>query len=328
MRFAEWEVPAMRFSHALQLFVVAILMIVGPHAAAWAEQTENPADHSHSESAPHERLRMDFGWKFTLGRASDRSRGFMYPDNYMRGDDEFNLHLLRQQTRTDDASARCIREAGAHVLRGGACKPRSSPYSFDGLGRLGLALLEEARAATGLPIDSELLHVNEASEFARRVDMIQIGTRNAQNYDLIRAAAATGEPILLKRGMASTIEEWLLAAEYILSQGNPNVVLCERGIRTFDRFTRNTLDVSAIVVAKRETHLPVLADPSHAAGVREYVPGVAKAAIAGGADGLLIEVHPKPEYALCDGAQSLSPEEFQELMNDLRPLANALGRTL
>jgi len=158
--------------------------------------------------------------------------------------------------------------------------------------------------------------------------MIQIGTRNAQNYDLIWAAAVTGKPILLKRGMASTIEEWLLAAEYILSQGNPNVVLCERGIRTFDRFTRNTLDVSAIVVAKRETHLPVLADPSHVAGVRECVPGLAKAAIAAGADGLLIEVHPEPELALCDGAQSLSPEEFQKLMNDLRSLANALGRTV
>ncbi len=225
-------------------------------------------------------------------------------------------------------TARRVKELGAHILRGGAYKPRTSPYSFQGLGAEGLRFLSRARELTGLRIVTELISVTDIEPVTRCADLIQIGARNAQNTPLLCDAARSGKPILLKRGMSCTIEEWLMSAEYVLSHGNPNVILCERGIRSFETMTRNTLDLSAVVVAKRETHLPVIVDPSHATGKRELVIPLARAAIAAGADGLLVEVHPDPDKALCDGAQSLTFELFAQLVKEVTPIAHALGRTL
>jgi len=214
--------------------------------------------------------------------------------------------------------ARAVKEAGAHMLRGGAFKPRTSPYSFQGLGEEGLKYLREAGDAFGLPVVTEVLdprHVNLVAEYA---DVLQIGARNMQNFPLLREVGRSGKPVLLKRGFGSTIEELLSAAEYVLLEGNDQVMLCERGIRTFERATRFTLDIAAVPVLKELTHLPVIVDPSHAAGKRSLVPPLAKAALAAGADGLIIEVHPKPEEALSDGPQSLTPEDFAALMRELR----------
>jgi 3-deoxy-7-phosphoheptulonate synthase len=224
------------------------------------------------------------------------------------------------------AAARAVREAGATVLRAGAFKPRSSPYSFQGLGRAGLALLARARAETGLLIVTEAMDSEGMDVVAETADIIQIGARNMQNYSLLKDAGRAGKPILLKRGLSATIQELLLSAEYILAEGNPNVILCERGVRGFDPATRNLLDLSAIPVVHGLSHLPIIADPSHGTGHRDMVMPMAKAAVAGGADGLLVEVHPTPDRALSDGAQSLYPEQFERLMKEVRLIAEAIGR--
>ncbi len=223
-------------------------------------------------------------------------------------------------------TAHAVKAAGAHLLRAGAFRPCSSPYAFQGLGRAALELLAEARAATGLGVVTEVMSPDQVPMVAECADVLQIGTRNMQNYSLLHAVGEAGKPVLLKRGMMSTIEELLMSAEYVLSHGNGRVMLCERGIRTFETSTRNTLDLSAIPVLKQLTHLPVLIDPSHATGNWEYVPALARAAIAAGADGLLIEVHPHPELALSDGAQSLRPERFGELVAQVRAVARAVDR--
>jgi 3-deoxy-7-phosphoheptulonate synthase len=219
-----------------------------------------------------------------------------------------------------------LRASGATVLRGGAFKPRTSPYAFQGLGVKGLELLAEARAQTGLAIVTEAIETDTLPAVAEYADIIQIGARNMQNYPLLRRAGQTGKPILLKRGMAATIKELLLSAEYILAEGNPHVILCERGIRSFDDQTRNLLDLTAIPVVKALSHLPIIADPSHGTGVRAKVTPMARAAVAAGADGLMIEVHPDPDHARSDGAQSLWPDQFDELVSQVSLIAEAIGR--
>jgi len=224
-------------------------------------------------------------------------------------------------------TARQVRAAGARVLRGGAFKPRTSPYDFQGLGRDGLELLAEARAETGLLVVTEVMDSSEVDLVASYADILQIGSRNMSAFRLLQRAAETGKPILLKRGFQATIREWLLSAEYILAHGNERVLLCERGIRTFDsEFTRNTLDLNAIPVLKQETHLPVIADPSHGTGRADLVPTMARAAVAAGADGLLIEVHHDPSAAVTDAKQTISTDDFATLMDDLRGLGRYLGR--
>ncbi|WP_322508774.1 3-deoxy-7-phosphoheptulonate synthase [Anaerolinea sp.] len=224
--------------------------------------------------------------------------------------------------------AHAVREAGAHALRGGAYKPRTSPYAFQGLGQEGLELLAEAREETGLPIVTEVMAPEMVPLVAKYADVLQIGARNMQNFALLHAAGESQRPVLLKRGMSATIEELLMAAEYILSHGNRRVILCERGIRTFENATRNTTDINAIPVIKALSHLPVILDPSHSTGRWEYVLPIARAAIAAGADGLIVEVHPHPEEALSDGGQSLKPERFVEMVEQVRRIAQAIGRDI
>lgn len=226
------------------------------------------------------------------------------------------------------ASAKAVKAAGATVLRGGAFKPRTSPYSFQGLEVEGLKMLAEARKVTGLPVVTEVMKESAVEVVAQYADVVQIGARNMQNYDLLKAVGQLRKPVLLKRGLASTIYEWLMSAEYIMSQGNMEVILCERGIRTFETATRNTLDLSAVAVLQHESHLPVVVDPSHGTGHYEYVESMALAAIAAGADGLMIEVHPNPQEAWSDGAQSLTPERFARLMQRARAVAHAVGREI
>lgn len=226
------------------------------------------------------------------------------------------------------ATARTVKAAGARILRGGAFKPRSSPYSFQGLGEEGLRLLALARAETGLPIVTEVLDVRTLETVAAQADMIQIGARNMQNFELLREVGVLKLPVLLKRGLSATIEEWLLAAEYIMREGNSQIVLCERGIRSFDTATRNTLDLAAVPLLHRLSHLPVIVDPSHATGKWRLVTPMSLAAVAAGADGLIIEVHPDPTAALSDGPQSLTPERFQGLMLKLRPVVAAMERSI
>ena len=223
-------------------------------------------------------------------------------------------------------TAHAVKEAGAHALRGGAYKPRTSPYSFQGLGEEGLKYMAEAREETGLPIVTEVMEPDLVPLVAEYADVLQIGARNMQNYALLHAVGEAQHPVLLKRGMSSLMEEWLMCAEYILSHGNTRVMLCERGIRTFETYTRNTFDINAIPVVKQLSHLPVIADPSHATGKWEYVAAAAKASVAAGADGLIIEVHPRPEEALSDGRQSLKPEKFAKLVTEMRAIARAVGR--
>ena len=225
-------------------------------------------------------------------------------------------------------TAFAVKKAGATVLRGGAFKPRTSPYSFQGLETEGLKYMKEAREATGLSVICEVTSARAIEDAVKYVDLLQIGARNMQNFELLKEAGKTGLPILLKRGLSATIDEWLNASEYIMAEGNSNVILCERGIRTFGTATRNTLDLSAVPVLRQKTHLPIIVDPSHATGVRAYVEPMAKAAVSAGADGLMIEVHPCPEKALSDGPQSLTFQEFDSLMNRLRPYAALEGRTL
>ena len=223
-------------------------------------------------------------------------------------------------------TARAVKAAGATLLRGGAYKPRTSPYSFRGLGPEGLEYLAEARAETGLPIVTEVLSPSDVEQVAAVEDMLQVGTRNAQNFALLEAVGGSGRPVLLKRGLSNTIEEWLLSAEHVVSCGNPDVVLCERGIRTFETATRNTLDLSAVPLIRSLSHLPIIVDPSHATGLRDLVAPMALAAVAAGADGLLVEVHPNPDEALSDGAQSLTPSQFTRLTDDVRHLTAALSK--
>jgi 3-deoxy-7-phosphoheptulonate synthase len=226
------------------------------------------------------------------------------------------------------ATARAVREAGAHALRGGAYKPRTSPYSFRGHGEDGLRMLDEARRETGLPVVTEVLNVQDVELVARHADMLQIGARNMQNYPLLEEAGRAGRPVLLKRGMSATIEEWLLSAEYVANAGNEDIILCERGIRTFETFTRNTLDLSAVLSVRELSHLPVIVDPSHGTGRWSMIAPMARAALAVGADGLMVEVHVNPAEATSDGAQSLRPDRFAEMMGQLRQMAPGFGLSL
>ena len=224
--------------------------------------------------------------------------------------------------------AKEVKEAGADMLRGGAYKPRTSPYAFQGLGFAGIMNLEQAKKETGMPIVSELMDSEQLEEFVEHVDIIQIGARNMQNFSLLKAVGKTKKPVLLKRGLANTIEEWIMSAEYVLAQGNPNVILCERGIRTFEKYTRNTLDLSVIPIIKEKTHLPIIIDPSHATGDWKLVEAMSLAAVVAGADGLMIEVHDHPECAWSDGAQSVKPKRFKEIIEKCRKAAKIVGREL
>jgi 3-deoxy-7-phosphoheptulonate synthase len=225
-------------------------------------------------------------------------------------------------------TAKNVQRMGATVLRGGAYKPRTSPYSFQGLGVQGLKMLAECKKKTGMPVVTEIVDPDMVDVVSSYADMLQIGARNMQNFALLKAVGKSNKPVLLKRGLMSTIQEFLNAAEYILAEGNPNVVLCERGIRTFETYTRNTLDISAVPILKQLTHLPVIVDPSHATGIRELILPVSRAAIAAGADGIIVEVHPNPDVALSDGPQSLTFVGFNELMRGITPIVEAMGRSL
>jgi len=225
-------------------------------------------------------------------------------------------------------TAHLVRDGGGHILRGGAFKPRTSPYSFQGLGLAGLQLLARARAETGMPVVTEVMSPSQVEAVSEMADIVQIGARNMQNFDLLREVGRQPKPVLLKRGLSSTIEEWLLSAEYVLSQGNYSVILCERGIRTFETATRNTLDIAAVPVLRELTHLPIIVDPSHGTGRWSLVGATARAAIAAGADGVMVEVHPRPDEALSDGPQSLTPQNFAALVPTLDAVAQAVGRTL
>jgi 3-deoxy-7-phosphoheptulonate synthase len=224
--------------------------------------------------------------------------------------------------------AKDVKAAGARMLRGGAFKPRTSPYTFQGLGTEGLELLAEAREATGLPVITEIMDTKDLDVIEKYADCLQVGARNMQNFALLKEVGRSKLPVMLKRGMSATIKDLLMSAEYILSEGNFNVLLCERGIRTFETYTRNTLDLNAIPVLKRETHLPVIVDPTHGIGIREHVPAMALAAVAAGADGLMIEVHNSPEVAMSDGEQALLPAEFGALVKQIRAVAEAIGRSV
>ena len=221
-----------------------------------------------------------------------------------------------------------VKDAGGVMLRGGAYKPRTSPYAFQGMGTEGILALAQARKQTGLPVVTELMSADKLDEFVEYVDVIQIGARNMQNFDLLKAVGKTNKPVLLKRGLANTIEEWIMSAEYILSEGNTNGMLCERGIRTFEPYTRNTLDLSVVPIIKKKTHLPIIIDPSHATGDWELVEAASLAAIAAGADGLIVEVHDHPECAWSDGAQSLKPDNFKELIRKGKAIAGVIGRAM
>jgi len=225
-------------------------------------------------------------------------------------------------------TARAVKRAGAKLLRGGAYKPRTSPYEFQGLREEGLKLLALAREQTGLKVVTEVMNTETVPLVAEYADVLQVGARNMQNYSLLERLGAVGKPVMLKRGLSATIREWLMAAEYIVAKGNPQVMLCERGIRTFETMTRNTLDINAVPVVKALSHLPVIVDPSHGIGIRKHVPAIARAGVAAGADGLIIEVHPRPEKALSDGYQSLTFEEFEVLMRQVAVIAGAVGRPL
>lgn len=224
--------------------------------------------------------------------------------------------------------AKAAKESGANMLRGGAFKPRTSPYSFQGMGLAGLDILCKAREVTGLPIVTELMSAEYLDLFDEKVDLIQIGARNMQNFDLLKQLGKTKKPILLKRGLNATYEEWIMSAEYIMSSGNPNVILCERGVRTFESYTRNTLDLQAIPVIRRLSHLPIIVDPSHAGGKWWLVEPMSKAAVAAGTDGLMIEVHNNPECALCDGGQSLKPAKYDTLLKEIRQIAEVVGKKM
>lgn len=234
---------------------------------------------------------------------------------------------VESESQLNEAAA-AVKSAGASILRGGAFKPRTSPFAFQGLQEVGLAFLSKARESTKMPVITEVVDPHEVNIVAKSADILQVGSRNMQNYSLLTAVGKSKWPVVLKRGFACTVTEWLTAADYILAEGNPNVILCERGIRTFESSVRFSLDIGSIPVLKKATHLPIIVDPSHAAGHFDLVPSMAKAAVAAGADGLLIEVHPNPSEALVDGSQSLNPDRFKQLMSDLKPIAKAVGRSI
>ncbi len=265
------------------------------------------------------------GWDFRPQKTQIRVRDVVI------GGDEVTIIAGPCSVESEEQTvetARAVKAAGARMLRGGAYKPRTSPYEFRGLGRRGLEILALAREETGLPVITEVMTPADIAEVHAYTDVFQVGARNAQNYLLLEEIGKAGKPVMLKRGLSMQLEEWLLAAEYVMSQGNPDVILCERGIRTFEPATRNTLDVSAVPVIQGMSHLPVFVDPSHAAGKRALVPSLALAGIAAGADGLMIEVHPSPDHALSDGAQSLTFAEFAALTPRIAAVAQAVGRSL
>jgi 3-deoxy-7-phosphoheptulonate synthase len=267
---------------------------------------------------------------FKLASRDFKPSGTTFPiGNHDIGSDELVIMAGPCSVENRDQiieTAIACKEAGAHILRGGAFKPRSSPYSFQGLGEEGLEYLAEARAETGMPIVTEVMEPGLVELVSQYADILQIGARNMQNYALLHAVGKSQHPVLLKRGMSNTMEEWLMSAEYILNHGNTRVMMCERGIRTFEKYTRNTFDINAIAVIKHISHLPIIADPSHATGKWEYVAAAAKGAVAAGADGLIIEVHPRPADALSDGGQSLKPKRFKTLVDDIRAIADAVGK--
>ena len=252
-------------------------------------------------------------------------------DDFRVGGDEVIVMAGPCSVENEDqisAAASAVKKAGAKVLRGGAFKPRSSPYSFQGLGEEGLKMMRTAADAEGLKVASEVMDISQIELVSKYSDILQVGARNMQNYTLLKELGKSKTPILLKRGISATIEEWLLSAEYILAGGNTEVMLCERGIRTFESYTRNTMDISAIPVVQKLSHLPIVADPSHGTGLRDKVAPMARAAIAAGADALIIEVHPDPDHAMSDGAQSIFPTQFDRLMAELRIIAPAIGRSI
>ena len=276
----------------------------------------------------HEVLRITEPYKLA-SRTFKPERTVVSMGDFRIGGDEVIVMAGPCSAETEeqvDAAAESVAKAGAKMFRGGAFKPRSSPYSFQGLGEDGLKLLREASNRHNLKLVSEVMDIGQLELLLRYVDMLQVGARNMQNFTLLRELGKTRTPILLKRGISATIEEWLLSAEYILAGGNTDVVLCERGIRTFESYTRNTLDISAIPVVQKLSHLPIVVDPSHGTGLRDKVAPMARAAVAAGADGLIIEVHPDPDHALSDGAQSMFPDQFERLMAELRIIAPAIGR--
>jgi 3-deoxy-7-phosphoheptulonate synthase len=265
-----------------------------------------------------------------VSRESHPSDSIVDVDGIRIGGEKFSMMAGPCSVESEEQllkTARAVKEAGATILRGGAYKPRTSPYEFQGLGKEGLRLLQAAKDETGLKIITEVLSERDVEHVSRTADILQIGARNAQNYQLLIEAARSGKPVLLKRGMSERIEEWLLGAEYILAHGNPNVFLCERGIRTFETYTRNTLDLSAVAIAKKETHLPVIVDPSQGCGRADLVKVMCRGAVAMGADGLLIEVHPNPAEALSDGQQQVDLNGFKQLVKDLEPLLAVCGKT-
>ena len=278
----------------------------------------------------HEVLRITEPYKLA-SRTFKPERTVVVMGDFRIGGDEVIVMAGPCSAETEEqveASAAAVAKAGAKMLRGGAFKPRSSPYSFQGLGEDGLKLLRGAADRHNLKLVSEIMDISQLELLVRYVDMLQVGARNMQNFTLLRELGKTRTPILLKRGIAATIEEWLLSAEYMLSGGNTDVVLCERGIRTFESYTRNTLDISAIPVVQKLSHLPIVVDPSHGTGLRDKVAPMARAAVAAGADGLIIEVHPDPDHALSDGAQSMFPDQFDRLMAELRIIGSAIGRSI
>ena len=275
-------------------------------------------------------LRVQKRYKL-VSRESHPENSSVNVDGVTVGGDKFTFMAGPCSVESEEqllTTARAVKAAGATILRGGAYKPRTSPYEFQGLGKEGLRLLDLAKKETGLKIITEVLSERDVEHVARTADILQIGARNAQNFQLLIEAAKSRKPILLKRGLSQRIEEWLLGAEYIMSEGNPNVLLCERGIRTFETYTRNTLDLAAVAVAKQESHLPVIVDPSQGCGRADLVRALCRGAVAMGADGLLIEVHPNPAEALSDGQQQIDFNGFQKLMSDLQPLLSAVGRSV
>jgi 3-deoxy-7-phosphoheptulonate synthase len=278
----------------------------------------------------HEVLRITEPYKLA-SRTFKPERSVVAVGDLRIGGDEVIVMAGPCSAETEEqvnAAAEAVSKAGAKIFRGGAFKPRSSPYSFQGLGEEGLKLLRSAADCHNLKLVSEVMDVSQIELVAKYTDILQVGARNMQNYTLLRELGKVKVPILLKRGISATIEEWLLSAEYVLSGGNSDVILCERGIRTFETYTRNTMDISAIPVIQKLSHLPIVADPSHGIGIRDKVAPMARAAVAAGADGLIIEVHPDPDHAFSDGAQSLFPDQFNRLMDEIRIIAPAIGRSV
>ncbi|MFB0900754.1 MAG: 3-deoxy-7-phosphoheptulonate synthase [Dehalococcoidia bacterium] len=276
-------------------------------------------------------VRISKPYKLSSRETNDQDTVVKLPFNVQVGDGNFVVMAGPCSIENHDQlfeTAQAVKSAGAHVLRGGAFKPRSSPYSFRGLGKEGLQLLSQARSKYNMPVITEVLSVRDVELVAQYSDILQIGARNMQNFILLDEVGKTGKPVMLKRALAGSIEEWLLASEYILSQDNPNVILCERGIRTFEQATRNTLDLAAIALVKQLSHLPVISDPSHGTGLWNLVEPMSLASVAAGADGLMIEVHPNPEVALSDGPQSLKPDNFKKLMDVASKLSDAVGKPM